>query len=404
MYNQLELKNNFNQIKGLRENVDNLLDGLTERVETLTNIYNDMLTRNLSQTKNDLDSFHFQTKLINIELSNSKNMSNIIQNRMYCDYYKLFKNVLKFLTENTKNKNTVAIYENKSYPIYKDLDILIPYDFDIIIELYNDILLMLEVLNDDLQNRENILKQQKIKRDTGLNIDNLINTYSFNNNNLRNRLDLFIQYLKIYNSFHSKYLTGFAIKTKLFYGQVNRDINIEESKNNVSPKIAKQSSDKGIVKFDEIIIQKDEEEDMKKMIYSNDKRRQTIIQKELDSMMSGLSHEEETEESENFENKNDLPNLSEISDNQESIKNLIKIQKKIREKNETKKKVELKINKFKNNNNEEVTIKENNNDYIIEDNNNIIERENKEMNKHSKYSDYELEYNFIDLKNSCNII
>lgn len=401
MYNQLELKNNFNQIKGLRENVDNLLHGLTERVETLTNIYNDMLTRNLSQTTNDLDSFHFQTKLINIELSNSKNMSNIIQNRMYCDYYKLFKNVLKFLTENTKNKNTVAIYENKSYPIYKDLDITIPYDFDIIIELYNDILLMLEVLNDDLQNRENILKQQKIKRDTGLNIDNLINTYSFNNNNLRNRLDLFIQYLKIYNSFHSKYLTGFAIKTKLFYGQVNRDINIEESKNNVSPKIAKQSSDKGIVKFDEIIIQKDEEEDMKKMIYSNDKRRQTIIQKELDSMMSGLSHEEETDDA---ENKNDLPNLSEISDNQESIKNLIKLQKKIREKNEIKKNVELKINKFKSNNNEHLIINENNNEYNIEDNNNIIDNISNETDKHCKYSDYELEYNFIDLKNSCNII
>ena len=404
MYNQLELKNNFNQIKGLRENVDNLLDGLTERVETLTNIYNDMLTRNLSQTTNDLDSFHFQTKLINIELSNSKNMSNIIQNRMYCDYYKLFKNVLKFLTENTKNKNTVAIYENKSYPIYKDLDITIPYDFDIIIELYNDILLMLEVLNDDLQNRENILKQQKIKRDTGLNIDNLINTYSFNNNNLRNRLDLFIQYLKIYNSFHSKYLTGFAIKTKLFYGQVNRDINIEESKNNVSPKIAKQSSDKGIVKFDEIIIQKDEEEDMKKMIYSNDKRRQTIIQKELDSMMSGLSHEEETDEAEKFENKNDLPNLSEISDNQESIKNLIKLQKKIREKNEIKKNVELKINKFKTNNNEDLVINKNDDLYNIQDKNNIINSENDEIDKHSKYSDYELEYNFIDLKNSCNII
>ena len=404
MYNQLELKNNFNQIKGLRENVDNLLDGLTERVETLTNIYNDMLTRNLSQTTNDLDSFHFQTKLINIELSNSKNMSNIIQNRMYCDYYKLFKNVLKFLTENTKNKNTVAIYENKSYPIYKDLDITIPYDFDIIIELYNDILLMLEVLNDDLQNRENILKQQKIKRDTGLNIDNLINTYSFNNNNLRNRLDLFIQYLKIYNSFHSKYLTGFAIKTKLFYGQVNRDINIEESKNNVSPKIAKQSSDKGIVKFDEIIIQKDEEEDMKKMIYSNDKRRQTIIQKELDSMMSGLSHEEETDEAEKFENKNDLPNLSEISDNQESIKNLIKLQKKIRKKNEIKKNVELKINKFKSNNNEDVVINKNDDHYNIQDNNNIINNISNETDKHFKYSDYELEYNFIDLKNSCNII
>lgn len=403
MYNQLELKNNFNQIKGLRENVDNLLDGLTERVETLTNIYNDMLTRNLSQTTNDLDSFHFQTKLINIELSNSKNMSNIIQNRMYCDYYKLFKNVLKFLTENTKNKNTVAIYENKSYPIYKDLDITIPYEFDIIVELYNDVLLMLEVLNDDLQNRENILKQQKIKRDTGLNIDNLINTYSFNNNNLRNRLDLFIQYLKIYNSFHSKYLTGFAIKTKLFYGQVNRDINIEESKNNVSPKIAKQSSDKGIVKFDEIIIQKHEEEDMKKMIYSNDKRRQTIIQKELDSMMSGLSHGEK-DATENFENKNDLPNLSEISDNQESIKNLIKLQKKIREKNEIKKNVELKINKFKSNNNQDIVLNEIKNDYDIKDINNILDGDKNEMNKHSKYLDYELEYNFIYLKNSCNII
>ena len=105
MLNLLVLKNNFNDIKNLRESSINLMKSLGEKVETLKIIYNELIANNLNETDTGLDSFHFQTKLINLELDNYQKTFKIIDNRVYGDYYKLFKKLTKYLNENIKNNN-----------------------------------------------------------------------------------------------------------------------------------------------------------------------------------------------------------------------------------------------------------------------------------------------------------
>ena len=60
-----KLKINFNEIKNLRESVENLLKSLGDKINTLNTIYKELITININETQNGLDSLHFQSKLIN---------------------------------------------------------------------------------------------------------------------------------------------------------------------------------------------------------------------------------------------------------------------------------------------------------------------------------------------------
>ena len=312
MINLCKLKCGFTDIKHLRESVLNLLKSLREKADLLNEIYKELLTKNVDETDTGLDSFYFQNKLIDIEICNNRTTFKIIDNRIYADYYKLFKIMVKFLNENIKNKNITSAFDNKIYPVYKDLK-NVEYDFNYTIEIYNDIIQILDILHNELMSREHKLNMQKIKQKSGLNIDNLINNVNYNNNFLKNHIILFNEYLIIYNNFHTKYLTRFSLKTKLFYGQICSDIRIEEAKTSIDCHI-----NDGAVNLDE-----NEEKDIRNLISDdttlNDKIQldtKKNIKNELDCMISNISESASNRSLEHSASTNDNENISDIaSDN-----------------------------------------------------------------------------------------
>lgn len=283
MFDIIKLKNNFNEIKLLRESVNNLLSSLNDKVDLLGEFYKEILDKHINETSNGLDSFHFQSKLINIELTNNVTIFNIINTRIYCDYYKLFKTIVKYLLETIKNKNLTSSFENKVYPIYKDLEVNQSFNFDITIELYNDIIQGCDILNNELITREHNLVLQKKKRDSGLNIDNLINSIIYNNNLLKNNIELFSNYISVFNKFHIQYFTRFFIRTKLFYGQINSDIRFEESKLNITSTLLIDNS---------VTLNEEDEKNIRIIIDHKTDKTEEInsnnISKELNTMIHGI--------------------------------------------------------------------------------------------------------------------
>ena len=298
MFDIIKLKNNFNEIKLLRESVNNLLTSLNDKVDLLGEFYQEILDKHINETSNGLDSFHFQSKLINMEITNNVNIFNIIDTRIYCDYYKLFKTIVKYLLETIKNKNLTSSFENKVYPIYKDLEVKQNFNFDITIELYNDIIQGCDILNNELITREHNLILQKKKRDSGLNIDNLINSIIYNNNLLNNNIDLFSNYISVFNNFHIKYFTRFFLRTKLFYGQINSDIRFEESKMNITSNLLIDNS---------FSLNEEDEKNIRIIIDNKCETSEKIdtnnISKELNTMIRGISNSPET-----VDNSNNLIN------------------------------------------------------------------------------------------------
>ena len=222
-----DLKKTFSTIKDLRENSYNILIDIRDKLNILENTYKELLEFNSDEHTTGLDSLYFQNKLFEIQLLNNNNIFVIINNRIYGNYYKLYKEIYKYISsQNYSLKDS----EIKEFPAYKDLDNDENYDFKLIIEIYNYIIQLLDILDNEVIHRKNKFNKQLIHRDCGLNIENLLDSITYVSSLLEKKVDLFNSNINNINKFHIKYLTRFYNSSKFFYKQLNNDINIEKKK------------------------------------------------------------------------------------------------------------------------------------------------------------------------------
>ena len=226
----LNLKNDFNNLINIRNNVKNIFEILQSRIDKLKILYSEFIQNNKSQVFIfGLDSFHFQSKLIDIEYDDTKRLFMAIGNRMYCEYFKLNKIIIEYILTNVKEKKITEIIQVNNYPIYKDLEPFKEYKFEILMDIHENILKMVSILVSELNNKENELTIHKTKQHIGLNIDNFVTTFNFNNNVMKERITMFITYIEFFHKLHTKYLKRFSNKIQLIYTDINNDIKFDES-------------------------------------------------------------------------------------------------------------------------------------------------------------------------------
>ena len=236
-----ELKTEFSGIIELKEENANIFMVLDDKIIKLKNSYNEFIKNN----KNNLfvfglDSFHFQGKLIDIEYDDIKRLFNAITNRMYCEYYKLHKIILDYVIENVTDKKILELVKiNNNFPIYKDLEPFKQYDFVVIQQIHELNISILHSLCSFLISKEHDLKNYQNKNKTGLNIDNFVSTFNFNNTVMKEKVTLFITYIEFFHKLHTKYLKRFTTKIQLLISQLNYDIKFED---NEKPEVAKKNA------------------------------------------------------------------------------------------------------------------------------------------------------------------
>ena len=226
----VNLKNDFNNLINIRNNVKNIFEILQSRIDKLKLLYSEFIQNNKNQMfVFGLDSFHFQSKLIDIEYDDTKRLFMAIGNRMYCEYFKLNKIIIEYILNNIKEKKITEIIKINNYPIYKDLEPFKEYKFETLMDIHENILKMLSILVSELNNKENELSIHKSKQHIGLNIDNFVTTFNFNNNVMKERITMFITYIEFFHKLHTKYLKRFSNKIQLIYTDINNDIKFDES-------------------------------------------------------------------------------------------------------------------------------------------------------------------------------
>jgi hypothetical protein len=118
---------------------------------------------------------------------------------------------------------------DNNYPVYKDLEPFKHYEFEVIQSVHETIIGLLLAIYNYLLHKDYDLKQHQEKNATGLNIDNFIQTFNFNNLVLREKLTLFVVYVEFFHKLHTKYFKRFTTKMQLFISQINHDIKFEDS-------------------------------------------------------------------------------------------------------------------------------------------------------------------------------
>ena len=192
----LALKKDFNNIITIRSSVKKIFDILLIKIDKLKLFYLEFI-----KNKKDelfvfgLDTFHFQSKLIDIEYDGVKRIFLVINNRMYCEYFKLNKIMTDYILKNINDQKYIGMIKPNNFPIYKDLEPFKEYDFNLVLEIHDNILNLFNILVLLLNNKENDLSIHKTKQSTGLNIDNFVTTYSFHNIILRENIIMFITYI-----------------------------------------------------------------------------------------------------------------------------------------------------------------------------------------------------------------
>lgn len=227
----LKIKTIFNKIKDTRVHVVNVFSVLEVKLTKLKNMTNDFIKSNHDVLfVFGLDSFKFQSKLIDFEYTDMQKYFYALNNRMYCEYYKLFKIVSEYVDKTIgTNKTFEMIKTNSVFPIYKDLEPYKQYNFETIEEVHKTIILLLGGIQEHIVFKETELENYKIKQDSGLNINNFVNTFLFNVTMIKQNLALFISYLDFFHNIHIKHFKRFAKKMKSMDDYLNEDITFDDS-------------------------------------------------------------------------------------------------------------------------------------------------------------------------------
>jgi hypothetical protein len=324
-----QLKTDFNNIINIRTKVKIIFDNLQSRIIKLKGLHAEFIKTSKTQMFIfGLDSFHFQSKLIDMEYDEMKRLFLAISNRMYCEYYKLYKIIVDYISSN-KNDKTLTNIKINDYPIYKDLEPYKDYDFEIIQDIHENIINLVRVLISILNNKENEILLHKNKQSIGLNIDNFITTFNYSINVMKEKIIMFITYIEFFHKLHTKYFKRFSNKIQLMYSHINHDINFDDiKKTNSNDSYSSNKYDEDNFSFDELKYNQsdnsndsDRESNSSKNSFSINNIKDEDIRSRTNSSISSNPNVETTSpkfklkvNKDNFENKdnsekNELDNL-----------------------------------------------------------------------------------------------
>ena len=221
--NKIEL--DFEKIISNKLKCDDYLKEIEEIIEKINIKYNSLID-NIKGNKNieipiylGIDSLNFQNKLFTIKYLNLKNIFKKLFNRIYGDYYKIYKLIKNYIISNT----TIPIID-VSFTIYKDLDNSTLYNFQEICEIQNTIYQYIQSLY-DIISKKNISIQPFINSNNiGYNVNYYIYEENTNINIYTNKCLLFINYLNTFNKYHNNYLLDFLLQCKFLIASINKEI------------------------------------------------------------------------------------------------------------------------------------------------------------------------------------
>lgn len=231
----LSLKENFNKIMDIRSNIQEIFDILRVKIVKLQKMHSDLMQ--LCKTQLfvfGMDSFRFQNKIIDIEYEDMMRYFLAINNRMYCEYYKLYKIVVEYIQKNTKDSRMIELSKLNKFPLYRDLEPFKEYKMSVLIELHESLLALIGSMISYVHQKQHELVMHEGKKNIGLDIDNFISTFNHNIIITNEKINLFVKYIDFFHLLHSKYLQRFSNKIQLMYNHINNDIHLEGNMQNSS--------------------------------------------------------------------------------------------------------------------------------------------------------------------------
>jgi len=223
-----KLKQNFKNIMNLSTDISKVKLKVNNKLDEIKKLYNNVVKFNNKKIfLFCLDSFHFQYKNFKVEAENIDRMRLLINNRMYCDYYKLYNIMIKFMKE--QKSNLISHDIDNSYPIYKDLEPFLEYKTHDIKSIHNNILELVHILYNEIDTNSENITHYNDNNQMGFSISNFLNTLDYENKLLREQIELYVNYLCFFHISQKKQLKSIYSKILEFDKDITDNVNINKT-------------------------------------------------------------------------------------------------------------------------------------------------------------------------------
>jgi len=221
------IEDSFKDMMGRRTCIMTMFGDIDKKIKQLYEIH-DAINKTHGEEiyKFGLDSFHFQTKLIKLDHTHLKGIFCVIDNRIYCEYFKLYHIVVTYILADTELCNIISTsFMDKKFPLYKDLEPNKVYDIGITSDIYTTINGIINEMGRHLNDKRSKLEtidNSHVRR--GMNVNGLLIEGNYKICILDEKIKGFKGYLETFNIHHIKYLDELFTKIELTNSMMNDDI------------------------------------------------------------------------------------------------------------------------------------------------------------------------------------
>jgi len=224
-----KLRNDFDNIITLKREISKVKTVVSDKLSQLKLVYNDLIKQNNKKIfLFCLDSFYFQYKTFSMEMEHIDRYRALMNNRMYCDYYKLYNIIITHIKENRADIDVNEL-ELKSYPAYKDLEPFQEYKLEDIKEIHSNILFLINQLYARTIDKTDAIEHYNDNHRIGFSISNFLNTLEYENRLLKEQVSLYINYVSFFHISEKKQLNRMYLRLQDFYKEVEENININRT-------------------------------------------------------------------------------------------------------------------------------------------------------------------------------
>ena len=224
-----KLRNDFENIITLKREIAKIKTIVSTKIMQLKTVYNDMIKTNHKKIfLFCLDSFFFQYKTFAMEMEHIDRYRALLNNRMYCDFYKLHNLIIAYIQDNRADLH-IDDLNSKTYPVYKDLEPFQEYKLEDIKDIHMNILQLINRLYEKCSINEDEIGRYNEKHTFGFSISNYLNTLGYENNLLRDQVSLFVNYVSFFHISQRKQLTRLCNRLQDFYKEVDDNIHINRT-------------------------------------------------------------------------------------------------------------------------------------------------------------------------------
>jgi hypothetical protein len=221
------LKTEFVNVKDTISKIAEIKNAIKQKLAFLKEIHGDLIKDNGSKKifLICLESFHFQYKVMTFDTANMHRNFLLLTNRAYCDYSNLYNLLHKLFEEEYK----IDIPTTKKHPVYNDLEPFSEYKLEDLYLVYENAFELMTCLIGRLRENENIVKKYKSKMQSGIRIDNFINTLEYDNKILGDRIELYTNYFDFFQNTQLKYFSKLLEKITALQEEIDNDIQLRET-------------------------------------------------------------------------------------------------------------------------------------------------------------------------------